>query len=181
MFTKKEMGHLLKNELKNTSDIYKLSYWADNFKFEIKEKSNEIEDILSRISLMYAGPEFEYSQRELFLFADLLINDEKNALQMLEDGSLAKMAQLTDLEIKMRKLTVLLNSVKEKLSTVDFETILKLINESEWKLGFDTLCWRLYEHDIPISREYYDKLAAYCCFSDLPESEIFYMKELLIK
>lgn len=128
---------------------------------------------------MDAGPEFEYSHRELFLLADLLINEEKNTLEMLEDGSITKMAQMTDLEIKIQKLTKLLNAIKDKLSSEDFEAIFELINQNEWKLGFDTLCWKLYEHDIPISQDYYNRLIAYCIFSDLPESELLYMKDLI--
>lgn len=180
MVTKKQIGFLLKNELKHSFSINKLSNWADNINFEVNEKSQEVEDILNRISLMYAGPEFEYTERELFLLADLLINNEKDALQLLESGSLEKMTQLTDLEIKMQKLTVLLNTVKEQISTEDFEIISKLINENEWKLGFDTLCWKLYEHGVAISQEYYDKLVAYCSFSDLSEVELFFMKDLLV-
>jgi hypothetical protein len=76
-YSKKEIGEELKKELDKGYNIERISSWAcDLLYIKMRNRpSSEIGDILDRISLMGAGPEFEYTEQELGLLADRLINE----------------------------------------------------------------------------------------------------------
>ena len=76
-YSKKEIGENLKKELDKGYNIERISAWAcDLLYIKMRNRpSPEIGDILDRISLMGAGPEFEYTEQELRLFAERLINE----------------------------------------------------------------------------------------------------------
>jgi hypothetical protein len=78
MYSKKEIGEDLKKELDKGYNIQRISNWAYNLLYiKIRDRpSAEIGDILRAISAMEAGPEFEYTEQELKLLAELLIKEE---------------------------------------------------------------------------------------------------------
>jgi hypothetical protein len=47
--------------------------------------SLELDDILRHISLMDACPEFEYTEQELRLFAELLINEVEDPIKQINE------------------------------------------------------------------------------------------------
>lgn len=70
------MGNDLRIELNKGYNIGRISTWACDLLVEIRyEHSLEIKNILRHISLMDAGPEFEYSEKELNLLVEMLINE----------------------------------------------------------------------------------------------------------
>jgi hypothetical protein len=84
--TKKEIGKELKNQLEKKYNIERISNWAYDLFISLRgELSPELDDILDRISLMAAGPEFEYTEQELKLLAELLINEEKDPIKQIDD------------------------------------------------------------------------------------------------
>lgn len=82
---KSKIGEELKKELEKGYNIKKISNWADDAMLSLRGENLEIHDILDRISLMGAGPEFEYTKEELNLLAELLINEEKNPIKQIDD------------------------------------------------------------------------------------------------
>lgn len=77
---------MLKKELKKGYSINRISNWADELFISMRnERSPELDEILSHISLMGAGPEFEYSPEELNLLAEMLINEEKDPIKQIDD------------------------------------------------------------------------------------------------
>lgn len=86
-YSKKEIGEELKKELVNGYDIARISNWAYNLLY-IKVRDQplpEISSILRDISVMDAGPEFEYTEEELRLLAEMLINEEKDPIKRIND------------------------------------------------------------------------------------------------
>ena len=74
--SKKEIGEELNHELNKGYDVSRISSWADHLSISLRhDRSLEINDILQNISLMDAGPEFEYTEQELRMLAKLLINE----------------------------------------------------------------------------------------------------------
>jgi hypothetical protein len=67
-------------------DIVRLSNWAYDFSITMrKELTPQMNDILRYIYIMDAGPEFVYSEKELELLAEKLINDETDPLKQIND------------------------------------------------------------------------------------------------
>lgn len=87
IYSKKEIGKALKEELNKGYNISKISNWAYNLLYiKVRDKfSAEISDILRNISVMDAGPEFEYTEQELSLLVELLINEVENPIKKIND------------------------------------------------------------------------------------------------
>lgn len=82
-YTKKELGEDLKKELRIGYNIERISNWAFNLLY-IKERGQhhpDVKNILEDISLMSAGPEFEYTEEELKLLAEILIKEGSNPIK----------------------------------------------------------------------------------------------------
>ncbi len=85
-YSKKIIGEELKKELNKGYNIEKISTWACDLLVSIRSNSiDQLDSILDRISLMDAGPEFEYTEQELRLLAELLINEEKDPIKQIDD------------------------------------------------------------------------------------------------
>ena len=54
-------------------------------RFSPRPPSPEIGNILSAISVMEAGPEFEYTEQELKLLAEMLIDNQEDPLKKIND------------------------------------------------------------------------------------------------
>ncbi len=88
-YSKKEIGEELKQQLKKGYNIRIISTWACDLFVTIRyQKSAELDDILRSLSLMDAGPEFEYTERELRILAELLIKEVKNPIKQIDDRRL---------------------------------------------------------------------------------------------
>lgn len=84
--TKKEIGEGLKLELKKGYNISRISNWADDLYLNLRDDHTlELDNILSHIDIMDAGPEFEYTEKELKILAELLINEDPNPIKKLDD------------------------------------------------------------------------------------------------
>jgi DNA-directed RNA polymerase specialized sigma54-like protein len=85
-YSKFEIGNELKTELNKGYDIERISNWASDTIFDSRhESSKDIKDILDHISIMDAGPEFEYSEQELRMLVDLLISDEQDPIKVINN------------------------------------------------------------------------------------------------
>ena len=85
-YSKKEIGEELKCELGKGYNIERISNWADSLYFSSRGNfSKELDDILRHIFIMDAGPEFEYTEQELRSLAELLINEEKDPIKIIND------------------------------------------------------------------------------------------------
>lgn len=85
-YSKKKLGIALKEELNQGYNIERISNWADDLFISMRsERSSELEDILRYIFLMDAGPEFEYTEQELRLLAELLIKEEEDPIKKIND------------------------------------------------------------------------------------------------
>lgn len=74
----------LKDILNTKFDVIKIARWSDHFyATHINEISEELDEVLMALSCMQHGPEFEYSEVELRLLADMLSRDEKDPLKKL--------------------------------------------------------------------------------------------------
>lgn len=80
------LGEALKSELKKGFDILRLSHWA------LKIESNNLRaltpysrKVLIILLSMEDDPQFEYSEDELWLLADMLINGEEDPLKKIDD------------------------------------------------------------------------------------------------
>lgn len=70
----KHIGEEIERLLSKGWDCEKISQWAERLLITFIDHS-EIYKILDRLSLMSAGPEFEYTIDELHEIAELLMND----------------------------------------------------------------------------------------------------------
>lgn len=85
-FSKKEIGKALKEELNKGYNVERISNWADNLFVSKRDmQSPELDDILRHIFIMDAGPEFEYTEQELRLLAEMLINEEKDPIRKIDE------------------------------------------------------------------------------------------------
>ena len=85
-YTKTQIGHELLDILNMGYDIHKISNWADAISINLNSKeSQELDDILQRILIMDAGPEFEYTENELRLIAKKLILNENNPIKRITE------------------------------------------------------------------------------------------------
>ncbi|MFI0436162.1 MAG: hypothetical protein ACH350_10665 [Parachlamydiaceae bacterium] len=85
-YSKKEIGKVLKEELNKGYNIERISNWADELFVSMRDKRcPELDDILRHIFIMDAGPEFEYSEQELRLLAELLMKEVKDPFKQIND------------------------------------------------------------------------------------------------
>lgn len=85
-YSKKEIGKALKEELNKGYNIARISNWADELFVSVREKrSPELDDILRHIFIMDAGPEFVYTEQELRMLSELLINEEIDPFKQIDD------------------------------------------------------------------------------------------------
>ncbi len=85
-YSKQEIGKALREELNKGYNIERISNWADELFVSMRNKrSPELDDILRHIFIMDAGPEFEYTEQELRLLAEMLINEEKDPIKQIND------------------------------------------------------------------------------------------------
>ena len=85
-YSKRKIGEELKKELNKGYSIERISTWACDLFVAIRgEHSFELDDILRHISIMGAGPEFEYTEQELNLLAELLIKEEKDPIKQVNE------------------------------------------------------------------------------------------------
>jgi len=82
---KKEIGEALEKELNIGYNIERISNWAHDLYFNHQiEHSSETNDILRNIYIMDAGPEFEYTEKELKILAKLLIDEVDEPIKKLD-------------------------------------------------------------------------------------------------
>jgi hypothetical protein len=81
---KKEIGEEMKRLLSKGYDSEKISDWAERLLITLEEKS-EVYFVLNRLSLMEAGPEFEYTVEELNSLAELFINNIEDPFQQIDN------------------------------------------------------------------------------------------------
>ena len=79
-----KVGKELKKCLSNSFSIEKIASWAENLYRDPRRFSPEVNDILDTLSMMSLGPEFYYSERELWLLADLMENNIDRPLEKLK-------------------------------------------------------------------------------------------------
>ena len=88
-YSKQEIGRALREELNKGYDIERISNWADELFISMRDKrSPELDDILRHIFIMDAGPEFEYTEQELRLLSEKLINNEENPIKKINEMKL---------------------------------------------------------------------------------------------
>jgi hypothetical protein len=83
---KQELGKQLKSFLAMESDIVKISRWA--FKIYSNNRQNldpSLREILECLFSMEDDPQFEYTEQELRLLAEKLINNEKDPIKQIND------------------------------------------------------------------------------------------------
>ncbi len=80
------IGQLLKLELTKGYDIIRLSRWAYSIYFNnIRSLDSHIEELLEYLFRMEDDPQFEYTEAELQLLAEKLINEEKDPIKQIND------------------------------------------------------------------------------------------------
>jgi hypothetical protein len=85
-YSKKEIGEELKRELDKGYDVIRISNWAHNLFFYSREDFTvDVSQILQYIFIMDAGPEFEYTEKELRLLAELLINEVEDPIKQINE------------------------------------------------------------------------------------------------
>lgn len=62
-------------------------------------------------------------------------------------------------QVLMTQLTQLLNEVKKKLPPDEIKNIAGFIEHNEFGLAYETLCTQLYEYNMQISSEFYEKVS----------------------
>lgn len=83
--SKKEIGEELEEQLNKGYSIERISNWAHYLFINLREEpSLEIDDILRSIFIMDAGPEFEYTEKELRILAKLLIDESEEPIRQLD-------------------------------------------------------------------------------------------------
>lgn len=86
MYTKQKFGQELKNQIEKNFNIIKIARWAESiYSNYCRETSTELHDIIMTLSIMEHGPEFEYTERELRLLAQKLIDGEDDPLNQINE------------------------------------------------------------------------------------------------
>lgn len=85
-YDNKKLGKELKIELEKKYDIVKISRWAykiysDNCRF----LNSLTEETLEYLFRMEDDPQFEYTEEELKLLAELLINEAENPIKQINN------------------------------------------------------------------------------------------------
>ena len=87
-----ELGRELKSFLATEKDIVKISRWA--FRLYSNNRQNldpSISETLECLFSMEDDPQFEYTDQELRLLAEMLINDEKDPIKQINEMKFRKL------------------------------------------------------------------------------------------
>jgi hypothetical protein len=82
-------------------------------------------------------------------------------------------------QILTKQMRQLFYEVKNRLPSNDAKNIEEFIDHNEFGLAFETLCCQLYEYDITISKEFYEKIVLYGESIEIKPSEWLPLKELI--
>jgi hypothetical protein len=86
MYTSQKFGEDLELILNQSYDVIKIARWAEHvYTIHCRELSPELDDIIMALSAMEHGPEFEYTEQELKLLAELLINEVEDPIKQIND------------------------------------------------------------------------------------------------
>lgn len=83
-------------------------------------------------------------------------------------------------QILTTQLNELLNEVKKKLPEADIKNIVEFIENNEFGIAFETLCTQLYEYNIQISCDFYEKVSFYGKSIKIEPSLWLPLKELIM-
>ncbi|WP_284452577.1 MafI family immunity protein [Parachlamydia acanthamoebae] len=78
------------------------------------------------------------------------------------------------------KFAILMNEVSNDLPKQDVQNIIEFVKYREWGVAFETLCTQLYEFDIKISPDSYEKIAVLGKLMKLESSNWEFLKELVV-
>lgn len=85
-YVKKQLGKELKEKINLNYKPRQIGKWAFEIYFNnVKDFDSEMREIIQTLFMMEAGPEFEYTEAELELLAQKLINNERDPLKQIED------------------------------------------------------------------------------------------------
>ena len=83
-YNKNQLGLELKKQLRHGCNVWKISRWAYGIFFDHRDRLTlEIKEILKDLARMEDDPQFEYSEAELNLLAEMLINNEEDILKKI--------------------------------------------------------------------------------------------------
>lgn len=88
---------------------------------------------------------------------------------------------MRDYQLLTTQMRQLFYEVKSKLQPRDAENVEEFIDHNEFGLAFETLCCQLYEYEIPISKDFYEKVVIYGESIEINSSEWLPLKELIIE
>jgi hypothetical protein len=120
-YSKKEIGRLLVEELNKGYSIDRLVNWSDKlFVNERNQYSYELENVLCSISIMGVSKKFEYTEEELRLLAELLLNEEKDPIEFINNLRSEDVIKDTIiLEISKNELKILSNALSEVCNLIE--------------------------------------------------------------
>jgi hypothetical protein len=85
-YTCKQLGKELQEELKKGYNIVRISRWAFNIFYNHTRELNFTQrNVLEELFRMEDDPQFEYTEQELRLLAELLINEEEDPIKKIDD------------------------------------------------------------------------------------------------
>ena len=85
-YTSKQLGKELQQELKKGYDIVRISRWAFHIFYSHTGDLNPIlSNILEELFRMEDDPQFEYTEQELKLLAEKLINNEEDPIKQINE------------------------------------------------------------------------------------------------
>ena len=87
---------------------------------------------------------------------------------------------MTNNQVSIDELRALLSELTEKLQKDDFNIINELIDNREWGIAIETLCTQIYEYDIKISPEFYEKLASFAKSLNMQSTIWLPLRKLII-
>lgn len=82
---KQELGNQLKSLLIKEKDIKKISQWAFSLYSRLRLLDPSMQEILECLFSMEDDPQFEYTEQELKLLAEMLINNVEDPIQKIND------------------------------------------------------------------------------------------------
>lgn len=89
VYTKQILGKELKKILTQPHDTIKISRWAEGiYSYHCRELSPDLNSIIMVLSSMEHGPELEYTEEELKLLAELLINEDNDPIKYINEMKL---------------------------------------------------------------------------------------------
>ena len=86
VFSKRDFGEELKAMISSGKNARQIGKWAHSIFFNYcRELNPELREIIETLLMMEEGPEFEYTEQELRLLAELLVNNEKDPFKKIDD------------------------------------------------------------------------------------------------